>query len=72
MCQGNTTCFNLNALGKGPFEIIFKEFFNDGNKPVYTDFQIDGEFMRLMRPRSLTIQHSPDLPGGKIKILVRN
>ena len=61
----------LTLLDNGPFCITFKKKFKDKKKPVYSYFQVDGEFMKLVRPKKLIIRHSEDLPNGKIKILVK-
>ncbi|KRX07080.1 ATP-NAD kinase-like domain [Pseudocohnilembus persalinus] len=55
--------------GSGPYEILFKEKDEDG-KSIFTYFQIDGEYYKIIEPKMIKISHTQDVIGGKIKVMV--
>ena len=55
--------------GSGPFILKFKNVEKDQN-PVFTYFQIDGEFYQVVAPKYVKINLSKALPRGKIKVLL--
>ena len=54
---------------KGPFIVNFKQS-KEGEKPVHTYMQIDGEFYDVVAPKRVRISLCPNIPQGKIQVLV--
>ncbi len=55
--------------GPGPFRIKFREY------PIEEDYktflQIDGEFIKVVHPKELTIRKSSLFPNSQIRVLNR-
>jgi len=56
---------------KGPFIVNFKKSADD-SKPLHTYMQIDGEFYDVIAPKRVKVSACPNLPQGKIKVLVNS
>ena len=61
---------NKISQGGGPFHFTFKEKKDDKKHRTY--LQMDGEFMRITHPKSITVRKSALAPNGKIRVLRRN
>ena len=57
--------------GKPPYKINFKGA-PVGESQLKTYFQVDGEFYQIDSPKCATIIPHPNLPNGKIKVLIEN
>ncbi len=55
--------------GAGPFILKFRNV-EKNEAPLFTYFQIDGEFYQVIAPKSVKINLSKALPKGKIKVLL--
>jgi len=57
--------------GKGPYLINFNKSDPKG-RDIVTYFQIDGEFYRVEKPKSIIIRPCPLLPNGKVKVMLNS
>lgn len=53
----------------GPFRFNFIRY---NEKDHHTFLQIDGEFLKVGHPKTITIRRSRMVPGGKVKVLRNN
>lgn len=56
---------------EGPFALNFKRSDHLG-KQLKTYMNIDGEYFQVIAPKSVRITRARDIPGGKVKVLVRH
>jgi len=54
-----------------PVVLEFREK-DDGGHDIVTYTQIDGEFYKVKRPKSMKIQLSTEIPNGKIRVMVKH
>jgi len=54
---------------RGPFIVNFKQA-KEGEKPIHTYMQVDGEFYDVVAPKRVRVSLCPKIPQGKINVLV--